>query len=74
MPAAKEKNGPGPGKVQPSTKNLYTDIHRQNHSKVGRRKLSLVECASFVIMWHDKMEKVFGLDKHFTGHGFEGLP
>ncbi len=37
---------------------------------LGRRKLSLVDCASFIIMRHDKMEKVFGFDKHFTEHGF----
>ncbi len=40
---------------------------------LGRRKLSLVDCTSFVIMRHDKMEKVFGFDKHFTDHGFEVL-
>jgi predicted nucleic acid-binding protein len=40
---------------------------------LGRRKLSLVDCTSFVIMRHDKMEKVFGFDKHFTDHGFEIL-
>jgi predicted nucleic acid-binding protein len=40
---------------------------------LGRRKLSLVDCASFVLMRHDKVEKVFGFDKHFTEHGFEIL-
>jgi len=40
---------------------------------LGRRKFSLVDCASFVIMRHDKVEKVFGFDKHFTEHGFEIL-
>jgi len=40
---------------------------------LGRRKLSLVDCTSFVIMRQDKMEKVFGYDKHFTEHGFEIL-
>jgi predicted nucleic acid-binding protein len=40
---------------------------------LGRRKLSLVDCTSFVIMRHDKMEKVFGFDKHFTDHGIEIL-
>jgi len=40
---------------------------------LGRRKLSLVDCASFAIMRQDKMEKVFGYDKHFTEHGFEVL-
>ena len=40
---------------------------------LGRRKLSLVDCASFIIMRHEKMEKVFGFDKHFSEHGFEVL-
>jgi len=40
---------------------------------LGRRKLSLVDCTSFIIMRHDKIEKVFGFDKHFTEHGFEVL-
>ena len=40
---------------------------------LGRRKLSLVDCASFVIMRQDKIEKVFGFDKRFTEHGFEIL-
>jgi predicted nucleic acid-binding protein len=40
---------------------------------LGRRKLSLVDCASFVVMRHDEVEKVFGFDKHFTEHGFEAL-
>ena len=40
---------------------------------LGRRKLSLVDCTSFAIMHHHKMEKVFGYDKHFTDHGFEVL-
>jgi predicted nucleic acid-binding protein len=33
----------------------------------------LVDCASFLVMRHDKMEKVFGFDKHFTEHGFDVL-
>jgi len=40
---------------------------------LGRRKLSLVDCTSFAVMRHHKMEKVFGYDKHFTEHGFEVL-
>jgi predicted nucleic acid-binding protein len=40
---------------------------------LGRRKLSLVDCASFVVMRHDALGKVFGFDKHFTEHGFEVL-
>jgi predicted nucleic acid-binding protein len=38
---------------------------------LGRRRLSLVYCASFVVMRHDKVEKVFGFDKHFAEHGFD---
>lgn len=37
----------------------------------GRRKLSFVDCVSFVTMRHYKVEKVFGFDKHFTEQGFE---
>jgi predicted nucleic acid-binding protein len=40
---------------------------------LGRRKLSLVDSTSFVIMRQDKMKKVFGYDKHFTEKGFENL-
>jgi predicted nucleic acid-binding protein len=40
---------------------------------LGRRKLSLVDCTSFVIMRHDKIDKVFGFDKHFSEHGFDVL-
>jgi len=40
---------------------------------LGRRKLSFVDCTSFVIMRHDKTEKVFGFDQHFSDHGFEIL-
>jgi predicted nucleic acid-binding protein len=35
---------------------------------LGRRKLSLVDCASFVVMRHDKVEKFLGFDKHFAEH------
>jgi predicted nucleic acid-binding protein len=57
---------------------LWIDEVRHNLAfeiwfSLGRRKLSLVDCASFVIMRHDKIEKVFGFDKHFTEHGFEVL-
>jgi predicted nucleic acid-binding protein len=37
----------------------------------GRRKLSFVDCASFITMRHYKVEKVFGFDKHFAEQGFE---
>ena len=37
----------------------------------GRRKLSFIDCVSFVAMRHYKVEKVFGFDKHFVEQGFE---
>ena len=40
---------------------------------LGRRKLSLVDCASFIVMRHHEMEQIFGFDKHFTEHGFDVL-
>ena len=42
-------------------------------SSLGRSKLSFVDCISFVVMRHYKIETVFGFDKHFTDHGFEIL-
>jgi len=36
----------------------------------GRRKLSLVDCTSFVIMNKYRISKVFGFDKHFIEQGF----
>ena len=57
---------------------LWIDEVRHNLAfeiwfSLGRRKLSLVDCTSFAIMRHHKMEKVFGYDKHFIEHGFEVL-
>jgi predicted nucleic acid-binding protein len=37
---------------------------------LGRRKLSLVDCASFVTMRSHKIENVFGFDRHFEEQGF----
>ncbi|NQT57049.1 MAG: type II toxin-antitoxin system VapC family toxin [Desulfobacteraceae bacterium] len=55
---------------------LWVDksIHNLAHElwlSLGRRKLSLVDCVSFVTMRHYKIEKVFGFDKHFGEQGFE---
>ncbi len=55
---------------------LWIDESRHNLAfeiwfSLGRRKLSFVDCVSFVVMRHYKVEKVFGFDKHFTEHGFE---
>jgi len=38
---------------------------------LSRKKLSFVDCVSFVSMRHYKIEKVFGFDQHFAEQGFE---
>ena len=38
---------------------------------LGRIPLSFVDCVSFVMMRHYKVDKVFGFDKHFIEQGFE---
>lgn len=40
---------------------------------LGRRKLSFVDCVSFVMMRHFKVDKVFGFDRHFVEQGFENI-
>jgi predicted nucleic acid-binding protein len=37
---------------------------------LGRRNLSLVDCASFVIMRGRKIETIFGYDRNFEEQGF----
>ena len=37
----------------------------------GKRKLSFVDCISFVTMQHYRLKKIFTFDKHFAEHGFE---
>jgi predicted nucleic acid-binding protein len=37
---------------------------------LGRRKMSLVDCVSFITMRHCKIEKTFAFDKHFEEQGF----
>ena len=49
-------------------------IHNLAHELwlgLGRRKLSFVDCVSFVTMRHYKIEKVFVFDRHFEEQGFE---
>lgn len=36
----------------------------------GRRKMSFVDCVSFVTMRHHKLEKVFASGRHFAEQGF----
>ena len=38
---------------------------------LGRRPLIFVDCVSFVTMRHQKVDKVFGFDKHFVEQAFE---
>ena len=41
---------------------------------LGRRRLSLVDCASFVLMRQHGIESVFGFDGHFADQGFVVRP
>ena len=52
------------------------DTHQRAYElwlNLGRRKLSLVDCVSFITMHHHKIEKAFCFKSHFTDHGFELL-
>ncbi|MFV1957918.1 MAG: hypothetical protein ACC662_00755, partial [Planctomycetota bacterium] len=37
----------------------------------GRRRLSLVDCASFVLMRRHAIQRFFAFDRHFAQQGFE---
>jgi len=39
-----------------------------------RRKLSIVDCASFLIMREQGISEAFTFDKHFSEQGFRGIP
>jgi predicted nucleic acid-binding protein len=40
---------------------------------LGRGRVSLVDCVSFIEMRHNQLEHVFGFDKHFEDQGFRLL-
>ena len=40
---------------------------------LGRKKLSLVDCVSFITMRYYGLENVFGFDRHFDEQGFKIL-
>jgi len=40
----------------------------------GRRKLSLVDCASFEVMRRRGLRTAFTLDRHFAEQGFATVP
>jgi predicted nucleic acid-binding protein len=53
------------------------EVHRAAVSAVlaaSRRKLSLVDCASFEIMRNAGIKKVFAFDPHFKEQGFSPVP
>lgn len=52
-------------------------IHRRAVSALlaaSRKKLSLVDCASFEVMRDFGIRSVFTLDRHFSEQGFERVP
>ena len=57
---------------------LWVDEPRHNLAfelwlGLGRKKLSLVDCVSFITMRHYGLENVFGCDRHFGEQGFKIL-
>ena len=57
---------------------LWVDEPRHNLAfelwlSLGRKKLSLVDCVSFITMRHYRLENVFGFDRHFAEQGFKIL-
>ncbi len=52
---------------------LDGDFHARASASLlaaGRRRLSLVDCASFVLMRQHGIQRVFAFDRHFTEQGF----
>lgn len=63
----------------PSLQILWVDesTHREAVSALltaGRRELSLVDCASFVLMREWAIANAFTFDRHFDEQGFERIP
>jgi len=53
------------------------EIHRRAISALlaaSRKKLSLVDCASFELMREYGIRSAFTLDRHFSDQGFERVP
>ncbi len=40
----------------------------------GRKKLSVVDCASFLVMRESGLKEAFCFDRHFREFGFEAVP
>lgn len=65
--------------VYPLLRVLWIDdgTHREAVAAVltaGRRRLSLVDCSSFVLMRRHGLDSAFAFDDHFPEQGFATLP
>ena len=52
------------------------DTHQRAYElwlNLGRMRFSLVDCVSFVTMYHHQIEKAFCFKPYFTDHGFDLL-
>jgi predicted nucleic acid-binding protein len=57
---------------------LWVDAATHQHAyelwlNLGRMRLSLIDCVSFVTMHHHQIEKAFCFKPHFIDHGFSLL-
>lgn len=57
---------------------LWVDKPRHNLAfelwlSLGRKKLSLIDCVSFITMRNYELKNVFGFDRHFEEQGFKIL-
>lgn len=50
---------------------ILHDAAREYFEKQGKRNLSFVDCASFVVMQQQRIEQALAFDKDFTKAGFE---
>ncbi len=55
--------------IDQSTHEIAVELWRG----LGRKKVSLVDCVSFMTMRQTKIHKTFSFDKHFSEQGFEIL-
>lgn len=56
-------------------------LSREDHEEAmksllmaARRRLSLVDCSSFVVMRRRGIREAFAFDGHFSEHGFQEIP
>lgn len=65
--------------VAPLLRTLWIDgeVHREAVAAVltaGRRRLSLVDCSSFVLIRRHGLDSAFAFDGHFSEQGFLTVP